>query len=50
MQQIEEKYGSEYTEEECIFNCIDMFEFIDYLVDKYGISVYEETRYKISHN
>lgn len=47
MQQIEDKYGSEYTEEEFIFNCIDISEFIDYLVSRYNISFYEETVYKL---
>jgi hypothetical protein len=53
MDEIENKYGKQYTLEECIFNCMSQYDFMEYLNDRYGkdiISAYEYTELRLVVN
>ena len=47
MDEIEEKYGTQYTKEDFIFNCMDSYDFMLYLKDKYKLHIVEKTSYQI---
>ena len=42
MEAIEDDHSKEYTEEEFVFNCLDHWEFIDYLKGRYPNFQYYE--------
>lgn len=47
MDEIEDKYGDLYKKESFIFNCMDSYDFILYLKNKYNLHIIEQTSYKI---
>lgn len=48
MEEIEDKYSNEYTEEDFIFNCMDHNDFIEYLRERYkDIKFYEYTDWRV---
>lgn len=49
MEEIEDKYGDQYTEESFIFNCMDHNDFIDYIQERYNkdIRFYEYTDWRV---
>lgn len=48
MDKIQDIFGHKYKEEKFVFNCMDQFEFMDYLRQKYDISFYEYCEYRIA--
>ena len=47
MEEIEDKYGNLYEKESFIFNCMDSYDFVKYLKDKYKLHIIEKTSYQI---
>ena len=47
MDEIEEKYGTQYTKEEFIFNCMDSYDFMKYLKERYKIGCREVSYYEV---
>ena len=44
MDAVEERHNEQYSEEEYIFNCMDVSEFEEYLKERYPeVSIYEHT-------
>ena len=48
MDEIEEKFNEDYLLEDFIFNCMDKFDFMDYLKKRYpDIVIYEFSEYRV---
>lgn len=47
MNEIEDKYGEHYKEESFIFNCMDSYDFMEYLKDRYKINCREVSYYEV---
>lgn len=47
MDEIAEEYGEQYQEESFIFNCMDSYDFMWYLKDRYNINCREVSYYEV---